>query len=244
MLKITNYVPNTWVDLQNNVAKYFMEAGYSATTPCKLKGVRGEVEVDVFVSAPDELAKKIICECKFWSTPVPQEKVHAFRTVVGDTGATLGILISKSGFQAGAVKAAEHSNVLLLTWNNFLDLIYERWLTRQTKRLKLKNRSLYVYSSPLSDVPVEKLPEEQQKEYYAKTKEYFEVWSQSWPVSTKALREHDSSLYCFDKYSSIEDYLIFLSDRIDEAIEFYQKIFQGVDIPACRFEPVSLDAFF
>ena len=110
-----NDPPKTWVDLQNYVCRLLNEAGYKATSPCDIETVRGSVEVDVLVESPDELVKKIICECKFWNTPVPKEKVHAFRTVVGDTGASLGLLISKTGFQSGAIEAANLSNVSLLS---------------------------------------------------------------------------------------------------------------------------------
>lgn len=33
------------------------------------------------------------------------------RTVVSDSGASLGLLISKSGFQSGAIEAAKYSNI-------------------------------------------------------------------------------------------------------------------------------------
>src|SRR5213080_4807970 len=35
-----------------------------------------------------------LCECKFWTRPVPQEVVHAFRTVISDAGAHRGFVIS------------------------------------------------------------------------------------------------------------------------------------------------------
>ena len=106
MLKITNEVPTSWKDLQDKVCKYLNQAGYHAVSPKTIKLVRGDVEVDVFVTAKEELLKQFICECKFWDTPVPKEKIHAFRTVVQDSGSMLGIFISKNGYQKGALEAA------------------------------------------------------------------------------------------------------------------------------------------
>ena len=92
-MKLTNIVPNTWIELQELTAKYLGEAGYNAITPFQMETARGNVEIDVYVEAPDELVKKIIIECKFWNTAIPKEKIHAFRTVVNDAGAALGKII-------------------------------------------------------------------------------------------------------------------------------------------------------
>ena len=148
--------PSTWEELQDYVALLLNQAGYHATSPCTIDTVRGQVEVDVLVEAPDALVKKIICECKFWKTPVPKEKVHAFRTAVHDSGAALGLLISRVGFQSGAIEAARLSNVQLLTWEEFTDLIEDKWIIAELKHLKKYSEPLSVYIDPL-DFPYEKL---------------------------------------------------------------------------------------
>ena len=105
-MKITSDIPSDWKDLQNKVCKFLNEAGYESESPKTIKTVRGDVEVDVFSISNDELIKQFICECKFWNTPVPKEKIHAFRTVVHDSGSMVGIFISKNGYQSGAYEAA------------------------------------------------------------------------------------------------------------------------------------------
>lgn len=93
-MKITNYVPtNDWQALQNQVSKFLNEARYSAETEKVIYTVRGDIEVDVFVTSKYEMLNQFICECKCWNTIVPQEKIHAFRTVVSDSGSMLGIFI-------------------------------------------------------------------------------------------------------------------------------------------------------
>lgn len=120
-MKFTDRCPATWKELQDDVALLLNQSGYRAVSPCTIDTVRGKVEVDVLVESPDELVKRIVCECKFWNSSVPKEKVHAFRTVVQDSGASLGLLISQAGFQSGAIEAANLSNVRLMTWNEFTD---------------------------------------------------------------------------------------------------------------------------
>ena len=167
MLKITNEVPSTWKDLQDKVCKYLNQAGYHAVSPKTIKLVRGEVEVDVFVTAKEELLKQFICECKFWDTPVPKEKVHAFRTVVQDSGSMLGIFISKNGYQKGALEAAYCSNVLLKDWDGFIELIAEQWLKRRFQQVSRQGYPLGVYTDPL-DVPEQIFQNETTKMQYEK----------------------------------------------------------------------------
>jgi hypothetical protein len=84
--------------------------------------------VDVFardVSQSPSLT--YIAECKLWNKAVPQTVVHAFRTVVTDSGAHVGFLISSSGFQSGGHEAAKNSNIKLVTWPEFQSLFVERW---------------------------------------------------------------------------------------------------------------------
>jgi hypothetical protein len=86
--------------------------------------------VDVDVVAHDRTVSPPILylvECKHWSKAVPRTVVHAFRTVVQDSGAHVGLIVSRSGFQSGAGSAAESANISLVTWNEFQLLFVERW---------------------------------------------------------------------------------------------------------------------
>jgi len=98
--------------------------------------VRGAVDIDVLVHdrtrRPHAL---VLCECKLWSRRVPKTVVHAFRTVVHDSGAHHGFIISDSGFQAGSYDAAANANIKLLTWEQFQAEMYNRWFAVQQWRL-------------------------------------------------------------------------------------------------------------
>lgn len=163
-MKITSDIPSDWKDLQNKVCKFLNEAGYESESPKTIKTVRGDVEVDVFSISNDELIKQFICECKFWNTPVPKEKIHAFRTVVHDSGSMVGIFISKNGYQSGAYEAAYCSNVLLKDWDGFIKLIEDKWLKRRYMKLLQHLYPLSVYTDPF-DVPIELLSDVELKKY-------------------------------------------------------------------------------
>jgi len=144
--------PQDWRELQNLVAKIFNELGCSAETDKTIKTVRGIVSVDVFVKDPSHSpALVFLCECKYWSSSIPKTVVHAFRTVVADFGANLGYLISKLGFQSGALEAAHNSNVELVTWTEFQSVFYERWVQTMTERLFEPADAIFDYMDVLAD---------------------------------------------------------------------------------------------
>jgi hypothetical protein len=54
-----------------------------------------------------------VVECKAWKTNIPKEKVLALLSIVQDVGADKGFLLSETGFQSGAVRAASNTNITL-----------------------------------------------------------------------------------------------------------------------------------
>lgn len=128
---ITEVSPESWKELQDRTAEILNECGWNATTELVIQTVRGSVEVDVFATETIEgRESRILIECKNWANRVPQNVVHGFRTIVSDTGANAGYLISKAGFQSGAYSAAERTNVSLLTWLEFQELFLKQWYRR------------------------------------------------------------------------------------------------------------------
>jgi hypothetical protein len=101
-----------------------------------VKTVRGQVAVDVVVQDKTQKPHQLIfCECKLWKRNVSKATVHSFRTVLNDSGATLGYIISEKGFQSGAKDAARKANVRLVTWRQFQEELYQRWFGQMEARL-------------------------------------------------------------------------------------------------------------
>src|SRR5947207_3560833 len=73
---------------------------------------RGAAVIDVYaIDRKAILPSSCVIECKFWRKRVPQSVVHAVRSVVADSGASHGFIISAQGFQKGAHEAAKFTNV-------------------------------------------------------------------------------------------------------------------------------------
>jgi hypothetical protein len=123
-----------WRDLQDRVAELFREMGYLVQSPFKVNLVRGQKEVDVFIEdRRTSVPHRILVECKHWANPVPQETVHSMRTIMQDSGANTGIIVSSAGFQSGAGEAAAMSNIHLMTWDALQVAYGHEWFFRQTE---------------------------------------------------------------------------------------------------------------
>ena len=234
-MRLTSEEPSTWKELQDLVCKYLNEAGYEAVSPKTIETVRGEVEVDVYATAKHELIRSFICECKHWKSAVPKEKVHAFRTVVQDSGATLGILISKGGFQSGAVEAARCSNVLLKDWDGFLAMIADQWLFQRLLRLKQTCGPLAFYTSPF-DPPLEKLTASARERYLNLLPESTDIYIHG-RLITKAILNKEQYLINDIFFSACNDLFEYLEKQSIDAINKFQSLFDecGVEIDDFAF---------
>ncbi|MFD4190734.1 restriction endonuclease [Amycolatopsis thermoflava] len=125
---IESGIPTHWRDLEKSAGRILSECGFEVEVGATLDSARGLVKFDVCArdasAAPSTL---IVVECKLWRRAVPQGEVHRFRTTLADAGAGIGFVVSSRGFQAGARRAAIHTNVRLVTWEEFQSIFIERW---------------------------------------------------------------------------------------------------------------------
>ncbi len=147
---ITSYEPNNWRDLQTQVGRILEECGLAVEVEHVLALPRGSVEVDVFaVEDTGGRTNTVVVECKRWRTPVPQQVVHAFRTVVAETGANTGYIVSTKGFQSGALNAAESTNISLVTWREFQTEFENAWLRTFARSVVRQIDPLYSFIEPI-----------------------------------------------------------------------------------------------
>jgi hypothetical protein len=134
-MQIFDHEPADWQELQDRVAQLFSEVGCDVKVGERVTLVRGQKEVDVWVRDHQTTPASVyLCECKFWSRPVPQEVIHSFRTVISDFGAHHGFIISRAGFQAGAKEAVTKTNLDLLTFDELQSLFFDRWRIAMGKK--------------------------------------------------------------------------------------------------------------
>ncbi|MEO1869298.1 MAG: restriction endonuclease [Cobetia sp.] len=120
-----------WHDLQNSVCRLLQDVGLIANTEVNIGTPRGSVEVDVYAIDMDSLDNiSYVVECKNWNTKIPQAIVHAFTTVMHETGANIGCLITKRGLQSGAERYIKNTNIHGLTYEEFQKKYFSAWWDR------------------------------------------------------------------------------------------------------------------
>ena len=121
--------PIDWRDLQNKVCLLLSQSGFEAEIEKVISTPRGEVEIDVFAVDPRSIDKiTYVVECKNWCVPVNQSVIHAFTTVMSETGSNIGYIVSKVGFQNGAVRYTNHTNIKLFSFTELQDHYYKSWM--------------------------------------------------------------------------------------------------------------------
>lgn len=205
--------PSDWRELQSRVRQVFVEMGCPANCDVPVSTVRGTVVVDVLaVDRSRPPFATYIVECKRWKRRVPQTVIHAFRTVVADSGAQAGFIVSEVGFQKGARDAVHKSNVTLLTWSEFQELFYERWVHARGATLRHAAEPLREFMHGLSD-PIGSIvdrSDEAQTLWYAMFTKFsaYVPWLANSPVNVE-----DFPITCIDPRPERDGYTTFASAR-------------------------------
>lgn len=116
--KKTKAAETEWYKFQEEICEHFINLGAKAETNVTVQGPTASYNIDVLVTSK-HLGTEFtwIIEAKHWNSRVPIEKVNALTTVVKNTGADRGFIISKKGFQRGAKNASKFNNITLLTFD-------------------------------------------------------------------------------------------------------------------------------
>lgn len=148
--RITGVVPEEWKRLEALVAAILSECGMRVRHGTTLSLPRGSVDVDVYAEEDSQgIVHRTVCECKHWQASVPKTVVHAFRTVMEESGANRGYIISMNGFQAGAIEAAVATNIELVTFEEFQQAYFRKWIERQIWVLERTLDGFGTYYEPL-----------------------------------------------------------------------------------------------
>lgn len=111
-----------WRQYQEDAAALFRSLGFEADVESPVSGARASHAIDVLVTVMVAGVRvRWIVECKRWKSRVKKEQVMALAHIAQDVGADRAILLSESGFQAGALAAARHTSVTLTSLDELRD---------------------------------------------------------------------------------------------------------------------------
>jgi hypothetical protein len=172
---ITCSIPEDWRALQSEVGKILEQCGFSVEVEKIVDTARGKVELDVYA---EEVVKgrkySIVCECKHWKSSIPQSIIHSFRTILNDTGANVGYIVTLKGFQSGAFKAANYSNLELVTWEEFQKAFCDSWLEQYLSPVITKELDpILDYTEPLVQKWMCEVPDHEVKIIKSLREKYF-----------------------------------------------------------------------
>jgi restriction system protein len=189
---ITTVAPETWQGLQVEVARILAECRFTVEAEKKIATVRGKVEIDVYAEETIRCRQyTILCECKYWRSTIPQHVIHGFRTVVSDTGAHKGYIISMRGFQAGSFSAADLTNIELVTWEQFQEAFEASWLVGHFSPKLLKELDgLMTHAEPILPAWYPDLSKSDQKKFIALKRKHAEL---GWLLQALAMHPHTRS---------------------------------------------------
>jgi Restriction endonuclease len=134
----------SWKSYEEQTAELFRKLDCRVDIGAAVKGARARHNIDVWVRfSRFGIEQKWVVDCKFWRRRVTKEKVLALKAVVDDVGADRGILVSQNGFQAGAIRTSEHTNVTLTSLADLKqtaqqDLLQSAFRLLETKAIELK----------------------------------------------------------------------------------------------------------
>lgn len=152
-----------WRDYQEQAAEFFRKLGMDVEVEGRLAGVRGTHIIDV-VARGSHLGIDFtwIVECKAWTSNVPKEKVAALISILQDVGADRGFLLSERGFQSGALRMAEKSNVTLTSLADLSEVVGDKAVNVQIANLhsrihtqtnRLREIKMQFYDDEFASVP-------------------------------------------------------------------------------------------
>jgi len=105
-----------WHKYQSQTAAIFAALGCSVSVDTEVRGARAVHRIDVLVRFSRWGLPQIwVVECKHQRRRVTKSAVEALKSIVLDTGADRGFLISENGFQPAAIAAANLTNISLLS---------------------------------------------------------------------------------------------------------------------------------
>ncbi len=241
-MNIYTAAPSNWKDLEERTSKFLTELGYVCEIEKDIETVRGVVNVDVIAKSKEVPNTVVICECKCWNKAIPQTVIHSFRTVINDYGANFGIIISKKGFQSGAIEGVKNSNILLFTWNEFQDYFKSKWIKKKTVEISKATKPLYDYVSvafriffkeeynSLSSENLELFEQLTQQHFdtafYASNHQYLSLETQEFDIDMFEMMFNAAKKDFRKDFSSYEEYFEFLIKSAENGVKDFDKLFK------------------
>jgi len=223
MFMVENPNLDDWKTLQYFVYRLFTEIGFTAQEEAVLQTPRGVVEVDVYAVDENSVDKiRYIVECKCWTATVHQGVVHAFTTVMQETGTNIGFIVSKAGLQTGAIRYTTNTNIVGITFNELQNRYFDSWWKNHfCHAIAEKEENVLSSTAPFNfrrDAALENLAEDKIKLFFNIERNYGAfskfIWTRDFRTISPLFGKRSPGI------SQIEEYKEKLSDLLEGHITF------------------------
>lgn len=138
-------VHKDWFIYQERICEHLNQLGFNASTNKTIQGVRTKHDLDIYAEIFIAGQKVIwVIEAKYWNKKVSKLHVLALRSIIDDIGADKGFIISKKGFQKGALEANKNTDINLITFDEFISQTIDETYYYQLSFVKERIRYLYI----------------------------------------------------------------------------------------------------
>lgn len=232
---IDNPLPKHWRSLQSETCRLLNEIGLAAETEVSINTPRGTVTVDVFAVDNSSVDKiQYIIECKNWSSAIPQTVVHSFTTVMNETGANIGFIISKYGLQSGAIQYTESTNIKGITYKDLQKRYFHIWWQKHFCST-IANAAEYAHQyveafNPYRQRFLDDLQPEGLRQFKALQARYAEFVNTMWLADIGNITPQHTGLVPAD----ISQYKNKLSEMLGGDFSFQSKFFRDLLTEVCE----------
>ena len=160
-MNIRKEEPGSQEDLQQFISEFFEQCGYSTQMDLEIATSEGPMIIGLCAyDGPDRAKPLHLCECRYWSDPVPDSIIQDFGTIVRSSNVKSGFILSKTAQADASSSMDETVDIRLLTWQQFQDHFSKQWVQYQTDKVQQDAGDLRNYCDTLEKYVSERLRKE------------------------------------------------------------------------------------
>lgn len=240
-----------WNEYQQAVADFFTSIGATTEIDATVKGLRGSHKVDVLVKINHFGIDVIwIIECKLWKTSIPKEKILTLQQVVQDVGADRGLLMSESGFQSGAIRSTNSSNITLSSLSELKEISREELYKVKIKYISFKLNQLtnryhaFIPWQSFNLIKPQNLIEKLLPSLFSIRMELFKVHNNTFPIqlfSTRISNKEEFIIACEDIFRRAEREIEKVEEHYNQNVDIALELFESLKKTICELLNASKD---
>ena len=229
MNSIRKDIPATRQELTQFVSEFWEQCGFSTRLDCEIETVQGLTSMVVCAYDGTNRADPVfLCECRYWSDPVPDNIIQGVETFFQRSGAKSVFILSKTTSVNIPPSIAETVDVNLSTWQEFQGHFSQQWVRFQTDNIQQNAEDIGNYCDPLEtyvSARLKKASDDFREQYKTLSDKYMPmgILAHKWNLPNTLLRggELFEVFNCLDAWY----FMIKLDAMLKEGLKEFDNLF-------------------